>query len=177
MGHSRSLVRPLETAFCPDPDPGPARPELPVPRSSLLPGQLDPPHPGQASSVDLAAPLPRSHAQVREEVEGFPPPSCPLSPTTQVARAPPGPVRVEATRAPRGHLPWRLGVLWGGSQRPAGKGAGWGGAAVEDPEGWMAGASRDASRSLATPPRHVLVHQRRRSQPHSRRSSRVKVRV
>lgn len=86
-------------------------------------------------------------------MEGFPPPSCPLSPTTQVARAPPGPVRVQATRAPRGHLPGRLSVLWGGSQRPGGKGAGWGGAAEEDRAGQMAGVPRDTSRSLATPPR------------------------
>lgn len=153
----------------------------PRPRPHLSSQSHDPHCPGRARPSPprpglLSRPRgspPRSHAQVREEVEGFPPPSCPLRPTTQVARAPPGPVRFEATRAPRGHLPGRLSLLWGGSQRPGRKGAGWGGAAAEDREGRMAGAPRDASRSLATPPRHYWAIRAGAARRRSSRESRV----
>lgn len=85
-----------------------AHPGLTAPRPSQpsgAAGQLHPPHPGPASSVDPVSPLPRHTPRCLRRWKGVPPPSCPLRPATQVARAPLGPVLVEATRAPRGHLP------------------------------------------------------------------------
>lgn len=99
------------------------------------------------------APLPGPTPRCLRRWKGAPPPSCPLSPATQAARAPLGPVRGEETRAPRGHLPGPPCALRGGSQCPGGKGAGWGGAAAENRAGRMACAPRDASPSLAPPPR------------------------
>lgn len=73
-------------------------------------------------------------SQVREEGEGeYPPPFCPLDPATHSAgpRPSPGPHR-SALRAPLADTHPRLPcAVRGGSERPAGKGAGRGGAAVE----------------------------------------------
>lgn len=155
-GHSRSLDCPLETASCPGPSPCTAGLELTVPQPSqpsVAAGQLHPPHPGPASLVDPVSPLPRHTSRCLRRWKGVPPPSCPLAPQHRLPVPLLGSVRVEATRAPRGHLPRPPCALRGGSQRPGGKGAGWGGAAAEDRAGQMAGGPRDASRSLAPPSR------------------------
>lgn len=109
--------------------------------------------PGPASLVDPVSPLPRHTSRCLRRWKGVPPPSCPLAPQRRLPVPLLGSVRVEATRAPRGHLPRPPCALRGGSQRPGGKGAGWGGAAAEDRAGQMAGGPRDASRSLAPPSR------------------------